>query len=83
MPVIIYAIVRFGSYPVQNAKVSAIIQKPDGEEDNLDLNDDGRGGNYYYYCYYYFLSGSTAVRYPNSHGRTLSLNCFGILLVPS
>lgn len=53
MPVIIYAIVRFGSYPVQNAIVYAIIERPDGEKVTMKLNDDGKGGNYF--CYTIFF----------------------------
>lgn len=44
MPVIIYAIIRYGGYPVQNANVTATIERPNEEDIELDLYDDGKGG---------------------------------------
>lgn len=54
MPVIIYAILRFGSYPVQNAIVDAMIERPDGQNITMRLNDDGKGGNYFPYTIIFF-----------------------------
>ncbi|XP_054706113.1 calcium-activated chloride channel regulator 2-like isoform X3 [Uloborus diversus] len=44
MPVIIYVSLQYGSYPVKDAEVKAVVRAPDGTEvASLLLTDDGRG----------------------------------------
>lgn len=43
MPVIIYARVHFGPYPVQNADVTVVIMRPEGRALVYKLYDDGAG----------------------------------------
>lgn len=44
MPVIIYAKINMGSYPIQDAEVTALVIL-DGHLDKFSLFDNGRGSN--------------------------------------
>lgn len=46
MPVIIYAKLNYGSYPVQGAELKAlVIGRKTGKYEKLELLDNGRGSN--------------------------------------
>lgn len=77
-PVMIYANVRKGSYPIQNATVTATIEPETGEPVMLKLLDDGAGadiikddGIYSRYFFSFAVSGRYSLKVHVSHSPSI------------